>query len=137
MSDLILPPKDQVRKLNIGDIVFFKEVTRLPGKNQMLINFKGGTGFGVMLGITPPGGKAPSVEVVMILMGQAGYISFDDVLGFLGKEAGEKCIKMFEEKYYPKRIVTPPGPKAETVKVSHLRSVEPMPETPPETTEPA
>lgn len=96
--------KKDIRKLNVGDVVFFKECARDTNRHSIKIGFKGGTGFAVMLGIVAPFGKMPTEQLIMCLMGQAGYIAFDDVVNFLGQEAGEKCIKMFQDKYYPKII---------------------------------
>ena len=100
-----------VPKLNIGDVVFFKKVTKMPDRRSQEIGFKGGHGFGVMLGMVPPFAKAPPESLLMLLMGQAGYVAFDDVMNFFGEEVGKECVKKFEEKYYPKMQNTPEGPK--------------------------
>lgn len=90
-----------------GDVVFFKQCSREMAKEK-LIAFKGGWGFAVMLGIVPPFGKPPIEAQLMALMGSAGYMAFDDVANFLGEEQGKLCVKMFEEKYYPKLPPEPP-----------------------------
>lgn len=84
-------------KLKIGDIVFFKKVSENADKKSQEITFKGGWGFGVMLGIVAPFHKPPQESHLSALMGQAGYISFDDVAKFLGREQGELCVKKIEE----------------------------------------
>lgn len=86
--------------VKVGDVVYFKKMTREPQRRSPEMAFKGGHGFGVMLGIVPPGMPAPKESDLMMLMGQTGFISFDDVAAFLGEEVGKECIKKFEEKYY-------------------------------------
>jgi hypothetical protein len=88
-----------------GDVVYFKSCAREHGRRAKYIAFKGGTGFAVMLGIVPVNGSPPIEANLMMLMGSAGYMAFDDVANFLGDELGKKCVKMFEEKYYPKAPV--------------------------------
>lgn len=110
-SPRLVPLQQPVTRINVGDVVFFKEVTKTCNfKRDLKLSFKGGTGFGVMLGVVAPFGKMPTDRLLLILMGQAGYISFDDVLAFLGDELGRKCVKMFEDKYYPKDVPPPPPP---------------------------
>lgn len=96
-----------------GDVVFFKSVTRECKKTSTPVAFKGGTGFGVILGIVPPFGRPPTEAHLMMLMGSAGFVSFDDVVKFLGEDLGKKCIADFEEKYYPKKDIEPEAKEIE------------------------
>lgn len=84
-------------KLKLGDVVFVKEVQENPEKRCPKITFKGGWGFAMMLGVVAPFSPPPKPEHLTALMGQAGYISFDDVSRFLGKEQAELCVKKVEE----------------------------------------
>jgi hypothetical protein len=96
-----------------GDLIYFKTIKRTPSEKEKMIQFKNNSiGFGMMLGIKPANQPPPTEAVCMMLMGMAGYISFDDVVKFLGKENGQKCIEEFEKKYYPKKsplILPEPG----------------------------
>jgi hypothetical protein len=47
-------------------------------------------------------------EHVLRIMGGAGFISFDDVIEFLGPDLGPAVIQKFQEKYYG-------APKGESV----------------------
>ncbi len=78
-----------------GDVVFFKmaQDSSHPRKSKK-IQFKG-MGFGVFLGHVPPFQKDPPPEHLLRLMG---------VAEFLGDEMGAKCVQMFEDKYYGKKI---------------------------------
>lgn len=93
--------------LKTGDVVFFKKVTRSAQRRSPEIGFKGGSGFGVMLGIVPPQMQDPAEAQLMVLMGQAGYMAFDDVKAFLGEEALKTVMAKFQDKYYPKKEEKP------------------------------
>lgn len=92
------------RVLRTGDCVFFSEVKTSTHRKAQAVRFKG-FGFGLLLGIVPPFGKDPGPVDFFRLMGQAGYLSFDDVGEFLGPEVGVEILKQFEKKYY-----SPPPP---------------------------
>lgn len=108
------PEPSTIPLLKGGDIVFFRRVKREPRRNAKEIGFRDGFGFGVMLGITSSKFPMPLPEHLTILMGQAGYISFDDIYLLLGEDVAKSLIKKFEEKYYrsvpvdtaPKLILT-------------------------------
>lgn len=87
--------------INIGDIVFFKECKKELKINSIKAKFKG-HGFGVMLGAVPQGTGEPTIKQTMALIGQVGFLLFDDISEFIGIEQTEICMKKFEEKYYPK-----------------------------------
>ncbi len=89
-----------------GDLAYFKKAKKSSHIKQGEVAFKG-LGFGVMLGILPPFGKEPTPQMCMKLMGTIGFVSFDDIAEFLGNESGEKCVKLFEDKYYGKVIEIP------------------------------
>lgn len=80
-----------------GEIVYFEKCQReLKGP---VVGFKG-RGFGIMLGIVPAGYPAPPPIMTPRLMGELGYLKFDDVIGFFGKEIGDQCVEKFTTKYY-------------------------------------
>lgn len=82
-----------------GDVVFFKEARDGSGRKARTMKFKGHA-FGVLLGHVPPFAKDPPPEHLLRLMGTIGFVSFDDVANFLGDEQAQKCVTMFEDKYY-------------------------------------
>lgn len=100
-----------IPQLNTGDVVFFKKCTKTLDRRAQEIGFKGGSGFAVMLGAVPAFAQMPTEAMLMMLMGRAGYIAFDDVFNFLGEDLAKECLKKFEDKYYPKLQNTPDGPK--------------------------
>lgn len=120
-------PRD--RNLKAGDVIFFKECTREMKRDAMKIRFKGGTGFAVMLGVVPPNYPPPVEAHLMMLMGSAGYLSFDDVANFFGEAIGKECVKKFEEKYYPKSKLILPKEADPLPVPSKLSVVKPEPET--------
>lgn len=83
-----------------GDFVFFKKARRSSNPRQPEGAFKG-HGFGILLGHVPPFAPDPPGEHLLRLMGSVGFLSFDDVGEFFGREMGVECVKKFEEKYYP------------------------------------
>lgn len=89
-----------------GDIVFFKRAKNSSAIGSPEVAFKG-YGFGLMLGILPYNQKDPPLNHILPLLGGAGFVSFDDVLEFLGQEQGDLCLRKFEEKY----LLKPPSPE--------------------------
>lgn len=118
--------------LKLGDVVFFKRVTKeIRNKKTPEIGFKENTGFGVMLGVIPPFTPPPTVGHLMALMGQAGYISFDDVGHFFGEENLKVCIQKFQDKYNKppepeksKLILPPPTRAPDEIKAGADRAVD-------------
>ncbi len=84
-----------------GDVVFFKRAKGSAHRRAPEAMFKG-MGFGILLGHVPPFAQNPPAAYVIGQIGSIGYLSFDDVIEFLGDEAGATCVKKFEEKYLPK-----------------------------------
>lgn len=84
-----------------GDVVFFKRAKASANRKAPEAQFKG-MGFGILLGHVPPFAQSPPGAYVIGQLGSIGYLSFDDVIEFLGDEAGAACVKKFEEKYIPK-----------------------------------
>lgn len=114
MSDPNKP--SAVGTFNNGDVVFFKKAKKSTKRTSPEIGFKGHA-FGVLLGHVPPFAKDPPPEHLLRLMGTIGFLTFDNVAEFLGDEAGQKCVKAFEDKYYGKEAqdaapeVAPPPPE--------------------------
>lgn len=84
-------------RLRLGDVVFVKEVSESPDKKCEKIRFSGGWGFAMMLGVVEPFAKPPEEKHLTALLGQAGYISFDDVSRFLGKDQAAVCVTKVSE----------------------------------------
>lgn len=93
-----------------GDVVYFKKVTLEPTRRSREIGFKGGNGFAVMLGIVPPFGREPTPAHLLTLMGQIGFVSFDDIKEFMGEEQMNTIVNKFTDKYVPK-VPSKPTPQ--------------------------
>ena len=90
----------QAKPIKPGDVVFFKAATTSAESGKARgVAFKG-HGFGLMLGLLPPLAKDPPAIDLLRLMGTIGFISFDDIKDFLGKELMEDAVKQFEDRYY-------------------------------------
>lgn len=89
------------QSFKIGQVVFFKQAKATAAPSPMVGQFKG-HGFGVYLGAVPPGFPNPPGMYIVQALGMVGYIKFDDVIEFLGKEAADLCIEKFKVKYEPK-----------------------------------
>lgn len=96
-----LPTKAPNRPMQNGDVVFFTEAKSSSARKALKVKFKGHA-FGVLLGHVPPFQKDPPAEHLLRLMGQIGFVSFDDVGELLGNEEGAKLVALFEDKYYGK-----------------------------------
>jgi hypothetical protein len=99
--------------MNPGDIVFSKRLKTGTHKKDAEIEFRG-YAFSLLLGIVPPFAKEPPIEHIRRLLASVGFVSFDDVAGFLGEEQMFLCIKKFEEKYATQLIEKPAEPKEPT-----------------------
>jgi hypothetical protein len=86
-----------------GDAVFFKKAKNGTKRSSVEIGFKG-YGFGVFLGHVPPFQKDPPVEHLFRVLGTIGFLTFDNVAEFLGDEAAAKCVRLYEDKYYGKKM---------------------------------
>lgn len=94
----IHPPPNHV--FSLGDLVFFKQMQSAPAGRCSRGVFQG-FGYGVYLGHLPPQmtfKDAPND--IKCLMGQAGYISWDDCVEFLDGKQTDELFKKFKEKYY-------------------------------------
>lgn len=85
--------------MKAGDCVYFKSAKRATHHKAESKMFRG-HGVGILLGELPPAGRDLDIQTLFRLMGVVGFLTFDDVAEFLGKELGEKCVKDFEKKYY-------------------------------------
>lgn len=84
--------------INPGDVVYFQVVKKSAGRKAPQFKLQG-HGFGIFLGHVPPFQKDPPAHFIYSKIGAIGYISFDDVLEFLGQESLDTCMKKYEEKY--------------------------------------
>ncbi len=84
--------------MKLGEVVYFKKATRTTKRGALETSFTGHA-FGIMVGVVPPSRPEPSKQVLMMALAQMGYMSFDDVGEFLGKEQADLCVKKFEQKY--------------------------------------
>lgn len=83
-----------------GDVVFFSKCRRtLVREKSVEVGFKG-SGYGVMLGIVPAGAPEPPQVILRRQMGEIGYVTFDDVIAFLGEVSGAEVVEKFKDKYY-------------------------------------
>jgi hypothetical protein len=81
-----------------GDIVFAKELQTGVEKAHARIQFRGHA-FAMVLGTMPLMAKEPPKEHIHRLLGNVGYLSFDDVAEFLGEVLAKECVDKFELKY--------------------------------------
>lgn len=91
-----------------GNIVYFQKCSVTLKKEGKIVGFKG-HGFGVMLGIVPTGAPEPPLLILPRLLGESGYLSFDDVIAFFGEEVGKECVEKFKDKYYGKVVLPEDG----------------------------
>lgn len=87
-----------------GDVVYFKQASKTTNPKVPAVRFKG-HGLGVVLGGLNPFQQEPNKDDVITLMASIGYISFDQIEEFLGKEVGTQVVGMFEKKYYEKSVI--------------------------------
>lgn len=85
--------------LKMGEIVFFRRCKRSSKRKAAEMELQG-HGFGVFLGHVPPFVKDPEDWELLRMMGQAGFISFDDVRAFLGEETLKDLLTKFTKTYY-------------------------------------
>lgn len=119
------PPDDAVK---CGDVVFFrtfrKSLRQRTLKNLDIGFREGAHGFGVMLGTVPKNAPEPHPVLIRRMMGQSGYVLFDDVIEFLGKEPGIEVVEKFKDKYYGKIVPTEGRVPGETPEVPPLQSLQ-------------
>lgn len=103
----------KVPTIKPGDVVYFHTVKEEPRRNAKDIRFVNGIyGFGLILGAHAPGMVPLTAEIFMTLMGQIGFLSYDNVNEFLGEEQMKICLTKFAEKYHPKELpLAPPESK--------------------------
>ncbi len=95
-----------------GDIVYFRYARKNTNLKQPVAQFKG-HGFGMFMGHVPPGAPEPHPLILIRQMAASGFISFDDVIEFLGKETGDLVVKKCTEKYWPESVVKSEEPSQE------------------------
>lgn len=81
-----------------GNIVYFKKAKLSPFFSTQAHDFPG-FGFGLLLGTVPENVGVPPALLVYRLLGSIGYIKFDDLEEFLGRQVVEDVVKKFETKY--------------------------------------
>lgn len=110
---------------NTGDIIYFKGAQNRPHRKADGCAFKG-YGIGLFLGHVIPFQKAPDQHDALRLIGACGFISFDEILEFLGDEQAQLCIQKFEEKYYVNGKAAPEvvGPDGKPVPVLSSEDVQ-------------
>ncbi len=111
--------------LKPGDAIYFKRCKESARSTAGEIQFKG-HGIGVLLGYLPPAARDLTPAMLMRLMGQLGYMTFDDIAEFLTPADAETCVKKYEDKYYGKEVEGPfPGA------TEGVPEIQPDPETSP------
>lgn len=115
--------------LKPGDVGFFERASNQPSKFPGSYKFSG-WGFGVVLGCVPPGMPPPPASHLFRIMGNAGFVSLDDVTELLGEQAAKVLIHNFEMKYYGRTSAQadePGAPKPEDVAPPKLVGVDGLP----------
>lgn len=83
-----------------GDVVFFRKVKKSSKPKSPEIGFKG-NGFGVFLGHVPLFAPDPPGFLIFRMLGQTGFISFDDVKEFIGdEEKFQAIVDKYTDKYW-------------------------------------
>jgi hypothetical protein len=83
----------------MGNVVYFKEAAKGVAKSALRAKAQGHF-FGILLGYVPPFQKEPPVSHMLRIMGEAGFLSFDDVGEILGDKVAAEVVRKFELKYY-------------------------------------
>lgn len=81
----------------VGDFCFATAVKNRPGKG-LTVSFKGHA-ICLLIGHIEPGAPPPTPLEAASLMGAAGYVSLDDVLEILGRDAQEEMIKELTKRF--------------------------------------
>ena len=98
----------------VGNFFFFKKARRSLEISAEDENFSG-HGVGLFLGENPPGFKGGvNMKSFIQVMGSLGFISFDDITEFLGKDKTDELFKRFEGKYYPPTFLATANEKKPT-----------------------
>lgn len=92
--------------MTLGEIVFFKKVSSCTTLRKFDSQI-----FGIMLGRLAPGQKPPKPEQLFQLIGNIGFVSFDDVIEFLGPENTNILMEKFKDKYYGKILPIASAPR--------------------------
>lgn len=83
-----------------GDVVYFKRFSSEPNRRAQEITFKSNIqGFGIMLGTIQVGTPEPAARQLLAMVGEIGFVSFDDVKEFLGDAALQTLMAKFAMKY--------------------------------------
>jgi len=86
-------------KITPGSVVFFKRAKSIAhGGKKKEFEFAG-HGYGVILGLVPPGAPPPPIEIIIANLGAIGYGKLDDIKEFLGDEASELFQSRWQAKY--------------------------------------
>lgn len=106
-------PEPSEIKIEPGTVVYFTKAKTKPGLKTPEWGFKG-HGYGIMLGLVPPGTLPPPLDFIKYQMANVGFVGFDEIAEFLGKEVAETCVKKAIEKYsrlfgVPVAAEAPPG----------------------------
>jgi hypothetical protein len=59
-----------------------------------------GHGFGIFLGHVPEFAQDPPLDHVLRILGQAGFIRFDEIKTFLGEAALKEVLTKFTQTYW-------------------------------------
>lgn len=94
--------------LKAGDVVYVKRLRRSPSEAEKLIEFPHDHGYAILLGAVPRGFPAVPGIVVLQQMAAIGFISFDDIQEFLGKDALQEVVGKFTAKYAMKQMSEEP-----------------------------
>lgn len=119
------PKPKTVEPPAMGDVVYFKTAKKESGPKAHAMTFQG-HGFGVFLGHVPKMMPDPNPTHLLRMMGQIGFLTFDDVGAFLGEESAKICVKMYEDKYYGKEAqdAAPEVPAMATTETEGARLVD-------------
>lgn len=90
--------------INQGDIVFFRKAKKSGKVKTPEATFKG-HGFGIFLGHAPLFAPDPPAFLILRMLGQVGFVSFDDVKTMLGEDQLEILSQKYKTKYWGEEVV--------------------------------
>ncbi len=85
-----------------GDVVFFRKCKKSGKAKSVEFSFKG-HGFAVFLGHAPLFAPDPPPQLLLRMMGQIGFVSFDDIKRFVDEATFQKILDQFTDRYWGKK----------------------------------
>lgn len=100
-------------KAKPGDIIYVDQFKNAP-RDPLSVKFTKGRGMALLLGQHHDHVPVPTPHHLFMMMGKLGFLTFDDMIEFVGEEMAKQVVEKFEAKYYGPTIEngTPPKEKS-------------------------